>query len=517
MKKIFTVVVWVCLCTFAAFGQGSQRQSAAISLRGEPIPGASVWACQAGSAPNYATTPPCALANIYSDPSLGAQSLVSQPVIADGLGNYTYYAAAGTYVEVITGSNTTGYSATIVLPCVPNSTAGGCGGGAAGNPAGSDTQVEINSHGAFGAEAGFGVDSSASPTLLSIPWNHLHLGAANYDDVSTTALTANRTTTVPDANTVLPQAFTAASHHWLTGLNGTSGAFSSAQPDFSDLSGSLACSQLPAISGDVANFGCTTSVAKIQSVPISTSAPVAGQILTDVGGTWTPKSPQQGEDDQTGATYTIPNTDGGAIVYQTNAGAIADTVPDGTASGFGQGFYFVIWNGNAAGGSSIAVNRQASGQFSVDGGAPTTSFELNPRQHAYLYCYDGTNWRVLIEANPSLYGEQAQADYTGRTTAIASTTLLTPASAGGYEFTASLSCDTATASATVNVTVAWTDPSSTAQTATSGNVTCTTLGSGSYVQFRQAMNVKAGTAVAFSTSISGSPTYTLRAKLEGAY
>jgi hypothetical protein len=168
MRRIAVIVAWVCLWTAPAFGQGSQRQSVSVSPQGTPIPGADVWACQAGSTPNYSAAPPCTLASIYSNPSLGADYAITQPLVSDGLGNYTYYAAAGTYVEVITGSNTTGYSSTIVLACAPNSTAPGCAGGA-GNPAGSDTQVQINNHSQFGAVTGLAVDSSTSPSILTVP------------------------------------------------------------------------------------------------------------------------------------------------------------------------------------------------------------------------------------------------------------------------------------------------------------------------------------------------------------
>ncbi|HEX5422047.1 MAG TPA: glycosyl hydrolase family 28-related protein, partial [Candidatus Acidoferrales bacterium] len=183
MRTISTLVVCVCLFAVATFGQGSQRQSVAVSVQGIPIPGASVWACQAGSTPNYNATPPCTLTNIYSDPSLGAQFLVTQPVVADGLGNYTYYAPAGTYVEVITGSNTTGYTSKIVLACAPNSTATGCS-GAAGNPAGADTQVQINNHGTFGSAAGFGLDSSTTPAVLTVPFSESIKGPLPRVDVT---------------------------------------------------------------------------------------------------------------------------------------------------------------------------------------------------------------------------------------------------------------------------------------------------------------------------------------------
>ncbi len=72
------------------------------------------------------------------------------------------------------------------------------------------------------------------------------------------ALTADRTLNVGDANTVLPQPEAGASNNFLTALNGTTGAFSKAQPSFSNLSGTASAGQLPA--GSVPLTGTTGSI-----------------------------------------------------------------------------------------------------------------------------------------------------------------------------------------------------------------------------------------------------------------
>ncbi|HTU32375.1 MAG TPA: glycosyl hydrolase family 28-related protein [Candidatus Acidoferrum sp.] len=334
------------------------------------------------------------------------------------------------------------------------STLGNASSAGSSSPGGTDAEIQLNKSGAFGGEVGFGVDSSTSPTLLSVPWNHLHLGAANYDDFNTTALSANRMTTVPDANTVLPQALIAAARTVVTGLDGTAGVLSTA---------------------------------------------VQGQ-CTDI---------------QNGTNYTIASTDFGCVVIGTNASTQDYSLPQAGSAGFGNGFYFVLLNDGAIGQGTIVLTPTSSA-ISVNGAVAAASLVLAPGFRAYVWSPDNADYDAYVTSFPQQYGEQAQVDYTGRTTAIGTTTLLTPASAGGYDFTASLSCDSSS-TGTVSVTVGWTDPSNTAQTATSSTATCTTLGSSSYVQFRQAMNVKSGTAITFSTTISNSPTYTLRLKLEGAY
>lgn len=182
MRRIAPIFAF-CLFAATAHGQGSQRQAVAVSLQGTPIPGADVWACQPGSTPNYAAVPPCTLANIYADPSLTSSFLIAQPLVSDGLGNYTYYAAAGTYVEVITGSNTTGYTSKVVLPCAPNSPVSGCS-GVGGAPGGSNTELQINNQGRFGAVSGLALDNSSTPSLLTVPFSEAVKGPRPWVDAT---------------------------------------------------------------------------------------------------------------------------------------------------------------------------------------------------------------------------------------------------------------------------------------------------------------------------------------------
>ena len=324
-------------------------------------------------------------------------------------------------------------------------------GGGSGSPGGSDTQIQLNRSGTFGAAAGFGVDSSSSPTLLSVPWNHLRLGAASYDDFNTGALTANRSTTVPDANTILPQPLPAADRTVITGLDGTTGALST-----------------------ITQGQCTNN--------------------------------------QSGTSYTLSSPDFGCIVIGSNASAQAYSLPQAGSPGFANGFYFVLQNNGAAGQGTITLTPTGS-TISINGGAATSSLALPPGFRAYIWSPDDANYDAFVQSFPQQYGLQAQADYTRRASAIGTTTLYTPAADGGYEVTAALSCDAAT-TGTVSVSVTWTDPSGNNFTTTSGTATCNAT---SYVQYRQAMNVKAGTGITFFTAIANSPAYTLRLKLEGAF
>jgi hypothetical protein len=132
-----------------ARAQGSQRLSAVQGETGAAVAGADVWVCSGIVTPTFTGTPPCTpLATIYADPMQAMP--ITQPVISDGLGNFTYFASAGTYTEVINGDVVKGYSTIIVLPCAPSSPTSGCG-GSAGNPAMPNGSIQYNNVGAFGA------------------------------------------------------------------------------------------------------------------------------------------------------------------------------------------------------------------------------------------------------------------------------------------------------------------------------------------------------------------------------
>jgi hypothetical protein len=131
------------------FAQGSQRVSAVQGDTGQAIAGANIWVCTGMAQPAYTNTPACLpTATIYSDPML--MNPVTQPLVSDGLGNYSYFGVAGTYTEVITGPMIAGYTSTIVLPCAPSSPTAGCG-GSAGNPASPSGSIQFNNIGAFSA------------------------------------------------------------------------------------------------------------------------------------------------------------------------------------------------------------------------------------------------------------------------------------------------------------------------------------------------------------------------------
>lgn len=68
------------------------------------------------------------------------------------------------------------------------------------------------------------------------------------------------------------QSLSGATHNFLTGIS-TSGVPQQAQPSFSDLSGSLGCPQIPALTGDVTTSAgsCATTVARVNGVSYGAS------------------------------------------------------------------------------------------------------------------------------------------------------------------------------------------------------------------------------------------------------
>ncbi len=81
-------------------------------------------------------------------------------------------------------------------------------------------------------------------------------------DASNISSSTTRTVNIPDANSTTAQAKTSTTSQWLTSMS-AQGVFSASQPAFTDISGSLACSQTPALTGNVTTSAgsCATTIA----------------------------------------------------------------------------------------------------------------------------------------------------------------------------------------------------------------------------------------------------------------
>src|SRR5712692_2569127 len=94
--------------------QGSRKDDIVFNAQGRPMAGATIRVCTSA-----ATGQPCTpLAQVYSDSAL-TQALAN-PLSADGLGNYSFYAAPGRYLIEISGPGiTTRQIPDVILPSDP--------------------------------------------------------------------------------------------------------------------------------------------------------------------------------------------------------------------------------------------------------------------------------------------------------------------------------------------------------------------------------------------------------------
>ena len=118
MTKYFWMAalgVTIFMCATAARAQGSRKDDVVFNAQGRPMAGATVHVCTAA-----ATGLPCSpSANIYSD--AGLTQALANPMTADGLGNYTFYAAPGRYEIEISGPGiTTKQLPNVILPSDPS-------------------------------------------------------------------------------------------------------------------------------------------------------------------------------------------------------------------------------------------------------------------------------------------------------------------------------------------------------------------------------------------------------------
>ena len=101
----------------AARAQGSRHDGIVLSPQGRPVAGATVAVC---TQPATITTSPCSpLASLYTDSTLTV--LAPNPLLSDGLGNYHFYAAPGTYTVQVYGPGITTFTMTdVILPINPS-------------------------------------------------------------------------------------------------------------------------------------------------------------------------------------------------------------------------------------------------------------------------------------------------------------------------------------------------------------------------------------------------------------
>lgn len=138
------------LWAMPALAQGYHYQNIALGPLGHPVSTATITVCAAAAtgAPCSPTTP------IFSDAGLSVPK--QNPFTSDGLGNFDFYVAPGSYVFTITGEEVSaGQSYAITVPCVPNTLAAGCGGAGSGGPNGVNDSIQTDLNGQLHGDNNF--------------------------------------------------------------------------------------------------------------------------------------------------------------------------------------------------------------------------------------------------------------------------------------------------------------------------------------------------------------------------
>jgi len=188
-----------------SYGQGSRKDDIVFGPSGHPIAGATVRVCQA-----TATGTPCTpLATLYTDATL--TTTAPNPLQADGIGNYHFYASAGRYMIQITGPGISGtmiYPDVILAPDV-SSTSNGNNISAFGLTLGGNLNVAGNASVTGTLTTGSFSPTSLSPSSLTVAGNASVAGPRPYIDVTAPPYNADPTG-LTDSTTALQAAFTAA-------------------------------------------------------------------------------------------------------------------------------------------------------------------------------------------------------------------------------------------------------------------------------------------------------------------
>jgi hypothetical protein len=119
MKRIYIIAILSSLALiFAsrAAAQGSRHDGVVMGEQGVPVAGATIVVC---TQPANVTIAPCTpLANLYTDSTLTTPA--PNPLTSDGLGNYYFYAAPGTYTVQVYGPGINTYTTPdVLLPANP--------------------------------------------------------------------------------------------------------------------------------------------------------------------------------------------------------------------------------------------------------------------------------------------------------------------------------------------------------------------------------------------------------------
>lgn len=172
----------------------------------------------------------------------------------------------------------------------------------------------------------------------------------------------------------------------------------------------------------------------------------------------------------------------------------------GTAAGFN---YFV---GPANFGTAAAPT--SGFQVDISGGALrlTGNFNMTAGVLAQYSAITTAGLGIPVQVGNSVLS--------GQTTSLGPTTLVTVGAAtASYLVVVDLTCKTAVATATISVTINYTDASNTAQSIAPSAAACTALGASSFALINSPIRAKNGTTITYSTTAANSPNYDISAQV----
>ncbi len=214
---------------------------------------------------------------------------------------------------------------------------------------------------------------------------------------------ATNATAYLSSSTILPATLAAVSHKFLTAYNSATGGFTAAQPAFTDISGSVAASQEPALTGDCTTVAgavavtCGSAIARtgvdINSSNQVTVTHLAAALPTAQGGNATTSPAFSTLTDGTTVTWAI-----GPALIASSTLTLAHTTASRTINLTGMvsgGTYVVIFKQDSTGGAAATLGTGCTWyQGGSTGFTTSTALTLTTTASAInilSFMFDGTN------------------------------------------------------------------------------------------------------------------------------
>ena len=153
--------------------------------------------------------------------------------------------------------------------------------------------------------------------------------------------------------------------------------------DFSQIGGTVASSQLPALGGDLSGAATAATVSGLQNRPLAATAPTTNQVLAWTGAQWAPQTVAGGVSSVFGRTGAITGQAGDYSADQVT-NAVDMTKPTSYSAGARQGFV----------GSATSAGLRVAPSV-LPSGAQTGDIVMDTNNSNQLKIYTGASWLTL--------------------------------------------------------------------------------------------------------------------------